>query len=299
MTSDRRTFLFALYQGLQPKPVPAVQAVPQAHHQLSFEYQGRELTRYHFAPDQERPFWFPITGPSGRPVTRMGHPQDVRGHSHHTSIWISHRQVNDVNFWEDGTGARIVHLFNEKITDGDRRASLVARHVWIAPGGTKLLDDLRTIEVEVLPNQEWLLRLELQLTPAGGAVTLGKTPFGLIGVRVAKTMGVRDGGGRVLNSEGAINEAGCLWKRARWVDYAGWVADNVAEGVALFDHPSNPGYPSYFHVRDDGWMGCSLTYAEPRLLGAGQTLRLRYALYVHREAPGAGKIDAAWNRWTE
>ena len=39
-------------------------------------------------------------------------------------------------------------------------------------------------------------------------VTFGKTPSALVGVRMAKTLGVHDGGGRILNSEGSINEEG-------------------------------------------------------------------------------------------
>ncbi len=41
------------------KPVPAVQVLPLPYQQASFEYQGRELTRYHFGPGLERPFRVP------------------------------------------------------------------------------------------------------------------------------------------------------------------------------------------------------------------------------------------------
>jgi hypothetical protein len=65
----------------------------------------------------------------------------------------------------------------------------------------------------------------------GGAVTLGQTPFGLLGVRMAKSIGVADGGGRILNSEGGVNEVGCFRKAARWVDYSGPVTADVDEGI--------------------------------------------------------------------
>ena len=41
-----------------------------------------------------------------------------------------------------------------------------------------------------------------------GDVTFGKTPFGFLGVRVAKMIGVKDGGGTIRNSEGGVNEKG-------------------------------------------------------------------------------------------
>ena len=46
----------------------------------------------------------------------------------------------------------------------------------------------------------------------------------MIGVRMAKTIGVLDGGGRIRNSEGGVDEKGTFWKRARWVDYSGQIA---------------------------------------------------------------------------
>jgi hypothetical protein len=64
------------------------------------------------------------------------------------------------------------------------------------------------------------------------------------------------------------------------------------------NHPSNPHNPTPFHVRDDGWMGACLVPdvqratqkadseviapAAPAIVVTNsQTLRLRYALWVH------------------
>ena len=68
----------------------------------------------------------------------------------------------------------------------------------------------------------WWLTIDLQFeAPPKSRVVLGKTPFGPIGVRMAKTIGVTDGGGRILNSAGQRNEAEVFHKPARWVDYSG------------------------------------------------------------------------------
>ncbi len=53
-----------------------MQAVPQPHHEVSFQREGTEIARYFFGAENERPFVFPIIGPSGRSLTRMGHPRD-------------------------------------------------------------------------------------------------------------------------------------------------------------------------------------------------------------------------------
>jgi hypothetical protein len=129
-------------------------------------------------------------------------------------------------------------------------------------------------------------------------VTLGKTPFGLIGVRMAKTIGVNDGGGTIRNSDGGVNEAGVFWKRARWVDYSGPITPKSFEGVALFDHETNPNHPTYFHVRNDGWMGASLAFDGARAIEAGQLLKLRYGLYIHSGVPAPKLLEQRWKEFS-
>ena len=58
------------------KPVPRMQVVPLPHAQASIQRDGKEITRYHFAGSLRRPFLYPIIGPSGRSLTRMGHPHE-------------------------------------------------------------------------------------------------------------------------------------------------------------------------------------------------------------------------------
>ena len=148
--------------------------------------------------------------------------------------------------------------------------------------------------MRLLDKGEWLLLIDLQLEAASGAVTFGKTPFGLVGVRMAKTIGVHDGGGTIRNSEGGVDEQQVLWKRAKWVDYSGPIAPDATEGVTLMDHPSNPNHPTFFHVRNDGWMGTSLTYDAERTVEPGKPLTLRYALYVHAGQPSMEQLEEQW-----
>jgi len=155
----------------------------------------------------------------------------------------------------------------------------------------------RLTRAQMLSNQEWLLTIELELKPAASDLTFGKTPFGLIGVRMAKTIGVNDGGGRIRNSEGGINEAGVFWKKARWVDYSGPITPKATEGITLMDHPSNPNHPTTFHVRNDGWMGASLTFDGPLTLSSNQPLALKYALYIHAGAPPARQIERIYEKF--
>jgi hypothetical protein len=278
------------------KPVPRMQVLPLPHDQASIERDGKELTRYHFAPNQRRPFLYPVIGPSGRPLTRMGHPHATSSHSHHNSVWVAHNDVNGEVFWADTGPGRIVPQWIVEYTDGERDASVVAINHWVGKGDRVHLVERRGMKAVDLGG-EWLLVIDLQFEAKGQPTVLGKTPFGMLAVRMAKTIGVHDGGGTIRNSEGNVDEEGpngVFWKRARWVDYSGPVLPQVTEGIALFDHPANPNHPSTFHVRNDGWMGTCLTYEAPRTIEPGVLLRLRYGLYVHRGVPEPSVIDKQW-----
>jgi hypothetical protein len=299
------SFLVAIAVAAEPeppgKPVPRLQAIPQPYDQLSFQRDGQEIARYHFGHDLRRPFVFPLVGPSGRSLTRMGHPRDPESHSHHNSVWVSHHVVNGVSFWDDRSKGKIVHQRVEKIDDeGGDVAAIVSLNHWVnETDGKVLLRERRRTELRLLDGGEWMLVIDLHLEPATGAVTLGKTPFGLLGVRMAKTIGVHDGGGKIRNSEGGVDEKGVLWKRAKWVDYSGPITNDAVEGVTLMDHPSNPNHPTFFHVRNDGWMGASLTYDADRVIELGKPLVLRYGVYVHAGAPTPDQLSTRWNEFSK
>ena len=274
-----------------PKPVPRLQAVPLPQDQISFQRDGIELARYYHATNQFRPFIYPVIGPSGRSLTRLGHPHDPQGHKHHNSVWISHQSVNGVNFWEDDRAGRIVHQRIEKLEDGQDEAFAVVYNAWRTTNQI-LLYERRQITVRTLPREEWALILDVNLeAPGSEPVILGETAFGIIGVRMARSIGVADGGGQIRNSEGHINEAAAFRKPAKWVDYSGNILTGVLEGITLLDHPANFNHPAPFHVRNDGWMGACLTFQGSRRIDPGNPLALRYGLYVHAGRPSPAQIQ--------
>ena len=219
---------------LPGKPVPRTQVLPLPRHEASMQINGKEVTRYYFDRDQERPFLYPIVGPSGRSLTRMGHPHDPVSHSHHNSVWISHHDVEGVDFWSDRRHGVIEHQRILKYDDGDEEASIFTLNHWKVTGLGKdknakpqaartLLIERRKMTLRPLANGESLILIDLQFnTPDKEPVTFNQNPFGLIGVRMAKTIGIHDGGGTIRNSEGNVDEQGdngCFRKHARWCDY--------------------------------------------------------------------------------
>jgi hypothetical protein len=290
------------------RPIPRMQVEPLPHAQASFSRDGRELTRYHFDRADRRPYLYPIVGPSDKSLTRMGHPHDPVSHSHHNSVWVAHHMVDGVNFWGDAGKnlGRIVPQRVDQLDDTDEAAALLAVNHWVNEATDEtLLVERRRIEVRPLPKHEFLVVVDFQLVPPKRPIVLEKTPFGLFAVRMAKSIGVHDGGGRIRNSTGGVNEKGLdgaegvFWKPAKWCDYSGRITPTAVEGVTLFDHPTNPNHPTVFHVRDDGWMGSSLTFDAARTIEPATPLRLRYGLYVHAGLPSVDTIEAEWKKFAE
>jgi len=243
-----------------------------------------------------RPFWFPVVGPEGRSLTRMGHPPAPHGERHHCSLWISHKDVGGVSFWEDDARGRIVHQRVEEYTDAPGAASMLSTNHWQTGEGKVLLRERRRSTVRPLAHGDWLLVIDVQLeAPPGGPVVLGKTPYGIIGLQVARQMGVSDGGGRILNSAGQLNEPAVRGQAARWVDYSGPVTSRATGGLTLMDHPSNPGHPNRYMVRNGGWMGVCPTMNDTLAIEPGKPLRLRYGLWVHAGVPKREDVDKQWD----
>ncbi|MCY2952790.1 MAG: PmoA family protein [Planctomycetota bacterium] len=282
-----------------PKQFPTLQAIPQPYHQASFQRDALEIARYHFSPTLRRPFVYPLIGPSNRPLTRMGHPHDPESHSHHNSVWISHNDVNGMSFWDDRGKGRIVHQRIEEYEDQGETSWITTLNNWLDEASNKpLLQERRRTTVRLLPNNEFWLIIDLQLE-SKQPTTLGKTPFGLVGVRMAKTIGVNDGGGSIRNSENQSGEKDTLWQRAKWLDYSGPITPTTTEGITLMDHPKNPNHPTFFHTRADGWMGASLTYDAPRTILPAKPLTLRYALWVHAGKPSMVEMNKKWGEFAQ
>jgi hypothetical protein len=292
------TAALGLVHGAEPRPVPLLQALPLPRDQISFERDSTQIASYHYASDLKRPFIHPLIGPAGRSVTRMGHPRDPQGHSHHNSVWISHQSVGGANFWEDPGTARIAHVRILRMDDSDDAAFVETENAWRNKSGAVVLREYRRTRVRLLPKDEWLLEIDMQLeAPGQTPVEIGQTAFGFIGVRMAKTIGVSDGGGTIRNSEGGVDEAGCFRKPARWCDYAGPVTREASGGATLMDHPKNLNHPAPFHVRNDGWMGVASTFPGAHTIQPGTPLRLRFGVYVHANIPAATELEQRWEQW--
>ena len=294
----------------RPSPVEQF-PVMQLHPQWPFDgvvrmNRGTELlTTYHIGPttapssagEVRRPFFYPVIGPDGIPLTEFGKPHDPTGsHRHHYSLWIAHHDVGGKDFWSE-QGGSIVHEDLALMEDGPVFCQVVQNTRWVFER-LDLMHERRTLSAYNTPDGLRLLDIEMEFTPAGKApLVLGKTTFGFLSARVAESMDVFDGGGEILTSRGDRNEAGAHLKHGDWIDQSGPIAPGKWGGISIFDHPSNPNHPTGFHCRNDGWACASFNIDQPYTLEAGKPLLLKYRVLLHRGNAQTGEVAQRYDEY--
>lgn len=273
---------------------PRCELLPLPDHQVSFLHEGRQVTRWHFGPQYPRPFFYPFNGPSGESLTRMGHP-GAQNHDHHRSVWFAHAKLEGIDFWSENTSARIRQKLWFGYEDGGEESLMGVLLGWVDGEGVELAEQEVVTASRPGDDGEHSLEIQILMRPGAGreSTTLEKSNFGLLAVRVAKSLSQHFGGGQLTSSEGATGEQAIFGNPASWVDYSGPIATGKGgdrhyadEGITFFDHPANPRFPTRWHVREDGWMGASFCFEEPWTFTRDQPLVLRYLLHAH-----GGKVD--------
>lgn len=128
-----------------------------------------------------------------------------------------------------------------------------------------------------------------------------------LSIRVPASMAVDSKkGGRILNSDGLTDKE--AWgKPAKWCDYNGPV-EGEHLGVAFLNHPSSYRYPTPWHVRTYGLFTAnpfaqkdydkSQPDGSTRLV-AGQHLKLRHRIILHKGDAADAKIEAAFEKYAQ
>ncbi len=265
---------------------------------------GKPFTAYHYGPEWVRPFLYPVIGPYGKCVTRNWPMQDVPGehqdHPHHKSVWVAYGDCNGVDNWsEDGDHGYQRHKSFSSLVSGPVFGEVVAENDWTNHKGRKQFEETRAMRFYALPDGARLFDLVVTFRMTEGKMVFRDTKEGgLVAVRVASSMDVRNGG-RIENGYGGINETETWGKKAPWCDYSG-VVGGKRVGLALLDHETNPRYPTEWHVRDYGLMtaNCFAWHDYRPTAGLngdmvfekGSSRTWRYRLYVHRGDARTGDV---------
>lgn len=241
---------------------------------------GKPFMTFHYGENWPKPFFSPVRASNGTVLTRpIENPKD---HPHHKGIWLSVDEVNGVKFWAEK--GKIVNrsLKIEKATGNPAVIAVV--NDWMGEGDHPEIVEHTTIRIY----QNRMVSYDVTFKASAKDAVFEDTKEGLFGFRLADPLRETENG-KVVNSEGQQGTAECWGQIARWVDYSGEIEGHV-HGVAIFDHPGNF-RPSRYHVRNYGLFSVSpfgekaytkgAQESKPLHLSKGESVRLRYAMYIH------------------
>jgi hypothetical protein len=203
-----------------------------------------------------------------------------------------------IDFWSETTKSRIRQSKWYAIEDGAESARIAFELLWTDGHDPQPLIKQDVFATLRTAPQGWTLELQSDFRATADGVEFRQSNFGILGLRVAKGLSVVFGGGRITGADGSRGEPELFGKPNRWIDYSGPVYTEpapttpVIEGLTLIDHAKNPNYPSKWHVREDGWIGPSLSRDRSILVPREQPLTSRYLLYVHSAACDSAKITS-------
>ena len=261
---------------------------------------GRSLlTSYRADPAQKYPYLYPMTGPlSGLSLTA----EKTEPYPHHASVFFACDRVNGGNYWQEGNArGQIVSSGRTLGKQTPASAEILDECQWRQPGRPPVMRDRRRIRVQLLPGAARLFDFQIAWT-AVVDVTVEKTNHSLFAIRAAPDI-CPNGGGNLLNSEGRRREKDTFGRPARWCTFYGKRKQSptaVEEGIALFDHPSNPWADCPWFTRDYGFASPSpFNYMkQPWKLPAGKSVALRYAVLLYPGNPRDGLVERCYKAWS-
>lgn len=279
---------------------------------IRVDLDGQLFTQYHFK-DVSRPFLYPLLSADGEHLTRRWPQEDVPGeehdHPHHHALWYSHGDVNGVDLWSESPKAgRTVQQAVISRKSGANTGELTTRNEWRDKDGKVIAHDTRTHRFHRPTGPERIIDFEITIEATAGEVTLGDTKEGTFAIRMAESMRNKQpknqpGLGHLTSSRG--HKDGEVWgKRAEWVDYTGPV-NGKTYGIAIFDHPQNPRYPTWWHARDYGLFAAnpfgvhdfekSAKGTGDLKIPAGGSITFRYRVLLHPGDTASAGIAARFD----
>jgi hypothetical protein len=307
-------------------------AADEANRRVDITIDGEPFTSYIWPTSLKKPVLYPLVDDEGVTVTR-GFPLQPRpgervDHPHHAGLWFNYGNVNGFDFWNNSDAikeenrSKMGTILETKIVStksGPTRGELVVDSVWVTGTGQRILDET-TRYVFLKRAQERVIDQVITLKALDRAV-FNDDKEGLLGMRVAKWLesptekgGVfmdasgrptkvasadtSDATGVYLTSEGVKGDA--VWgTRGKWCTLTGHTGAHTAT-IAIFDHPRNPGYPTYWHARGYGLFAANplgrsiFDTSQPPFnytLDKGQTAIFRYRVALISRSVTAAEMD--------
>ncbi|MCA9025244.1 MAG: PmoA family protein [Planctomycetaceae bacterium] len=257
-----------------------------------------QIAEYVFRDENTlRPYFRHLCTPSGVQVTRTHPPEEGSELSDHATmhpgLWMAFGDISGHDFWRNKARVRNDGIVDE-LTSSDGRGSFTVNNAYEADGETVCREKCH-IEIEQVEHG-WLLRWTSTFTSDHEFAFGDQEEMGL-GVRVATPLAVKKGG-RIINSDGLVDEEQVWGKQADWCTYGGEI-DGHNVNLTLMPHPDNF-RRSWFHARDYGLLLANpfgrkaFTKGEPSrvIVKPGESLTLRFGVLVSeaQQSPDVSSI---------
>ncbi len=292
---ESRTFLLCV--GDAPSGSEGGVRLEERPHQLQVTIDGKPFTTYNYG-HVVRPYLYPVFVSENVGITRNwpmaeAAPGESTDHPHHKGIYTAQDEICGVNNWSEGEGhGWQTHKSFERIYSGPVAGGFTAAIDWTDRDRNVYMTETRQMTFYRTPSQTRLFDYQVTLHASEGDLVIGDTKEGgLISVRVASSMEEqREAGGTIVTGVGGVGETEAWGKRAHWCDYSGPVGGGQY-GITIMDHPQNPRFPTYWHVRAYGLMTANCVgrhhftgNPEDRWdlpIAAGESRIWRYRVLIH------------------
>jgi putative heme-binding domain-containing protein len=243
-----------------------------------------ELAAYMMGTNS-RPYLHPVRDATGRVVLTEDQPDD---HPWQHGIFTGFHRVNGFNYWKEDEGKqRFVRLADLKEEPG--RVSWRAVVELVAPNGKAVLEEEDAITIYAPESKDaYVIDFDLLLRAKEQDVNFGK--FFVGGLAVRMPWDKANPRQTHLNSSGLRNRE-CEQQRAAWCTVERPFG-NETFGIAVFDHPANPNYPSGWRADEQGLINPNVSAVADWTLPAKQERVFRYRLLVYRGSATRDQLAA-------
>jgi hypothetical protein len=284
----------------------------QVPDKIDIDLDGKPFTTFHSGATEGKPYLAPLRSASGKIITRRFPMETIAGesrdHLHHRGLWFSYDDVNGVKFWENDPTYKNPSIGRIVVAKAEWKPdSKILETVfdWNDHVGKTVLVEHRVMTFRASRNLR-VIDFDITLT-APEKVVFGDTKEGAFALRLADALTEKSGSGKLVNAEGKQGMAAIWGKRSAWMDYSGTL-DGEKLGVAIFDHPSNPGYPEHWHARDYGlfalnpWGQHAFDPAAEELhttIDAGGSLHFRWRVVIHEGDAASAHIAESYQEFAK
>jgi hypothetical protein len=221
---------------------------------------------------------------------------------HHSSLFFSCDMVNGGNYWQDVLDrGRLVS--QGPVLETATGNQIVIRDAcdWTRPDAPQPLRDMRRIVISAPSPGMRQLAFDITLE-ALEDVTIQKTNHSLFSARMDPDL-TPSCGGKMINADGDLGEKATFGKASPWLACFGARDGKTTEGLAILQHPQNPGYPTPWFTRDYGFLSPSPMFwpanGKETRMAKGEKIRLCYRVLVFSGSPESAGISGIFKEFSQ